>query len=159
MAEWGMWLILAGGLVVLELFTGTFYLLIVALGLVAGALVAWTGGALWGQLLAAAAVGVLGTLALRRRKIGKGGKVDAAHDPNVNLDIGKQVYVAKWNDHGGGQPSARVMYRGAMWDVELVPASIARPGAFTILEIRGSRLIVSALATDAVPNASSDNNN
>jgi hypothetical protein len=37
---------------------------------------------------------------------------------------------------------ARVMYRGAMWDVELAPGQAAAPGVFTIREVRGSRLIV-----------------
>lgn len=158
MADWVMWLIWAGGLVVLELFAGTFYLLMVAFGLVAGALVALTGAAMWLQLLAAAAVGVIATLALRRGKFGKAGKIDAAHDPNVNLDIGQQVYVAKWHVQPGIQPGARVMYRGAMWDVELAPGSAVRPGAFTIQEIRGSRLIVGGAAADPGSDASSDNN-
>ncbi|RJG00876.1 NfeD family protein [Noviherbaspirillum sedimenti] len=157
MADWVLWLIGAGGLVVFELFAGTFYLLMVALGLVAGALVALTGAALWLQLLAAAAVGVLATLVLRRSKSGKAGKVDAANDPNVNLDIGQKISVAEWNLRAGSQPSARVMYRGAMWDVALAPGSAAQPGVFTILEIRGSRLIVGADA-GTVSNASSDNN-
>ncbi|QAU34613.1 NfeD family protein [Janthinobacterium sp. 17J80-10] len=158
MSEWGMWLMLAGSLVVLELFTGTFYLLMVALGLVAGALVALSGGAMWLQFLAAALVGVLATLSLRRSKFGKSARVDAAHDPNVNLDIGQAVAVAEWTDHPGVQPVARVNYRGAMWDVELAPGNLPRPGTFAILEIRGSRLIVGAAAQQVSINASSDNN-
>jgi len=159
MADWVMWLIWAGGLVVVELFTGTFYLLMLALGLAAGALAALAGAAMWLQLLVAALVGVIATLTLRRSRFGKSGKVDAAHDPNVNLDIGQQVSISKWSEHpGGGQPTARVTYRGAMWDVELAPGSAVRAGAFTIREMRGSRLIVSGDGVDVFSGSSSDNN-
>jgi hypothetical protein len=37
---------------------------------------------------------------------------------------------------------ARVMYRGAMWDVELEAGAAAQPGSFIIREVRGNRLIV-----------------
>ena len=42
----------------------------------------------------------------------------------------------------GNQFMARVPYRGAQWDVELLPGHHARPGSFVIREIRGSRLLV-----------------
>ena len=158
MSEWGMWLLLAGGLVVLELFTGTFYLLMVALGLVAGALAALSGAAMGLQLLSAAIVGVFATLSLRRSRFGRAARVDAAHDPNINLDIGQAVAVPKWIEHPGVQPSARVNYRGAMWDVELAPGNTARPGTFSIMEIRGSRLIVGVVTPHAAINAPSNNN-
>jgi membrane protein implicated in regulation of membrane protease activity len=38
---------------------------------------------------------------------------------------------------------ARVSYRGALWDVELLSGADARPGLFVIREVRGNRLIVS----------------
>lgn len=158
MSEWGIWLMLAGSLVVLELFTGTFYLLMVALGMVAGALVALSGGTLWQQLLATAIVGVIATLSLRRSRFGKSVRIDAAHDPNVNLDIGKTVMVSEWTERPGSQPGARVSYRGAMWDVELAPGNTPAAGTFAILEIRGSRLIVGTASPQAPLNASSANN-
>ena len=36
MAEWSYWLVAAGALVIVELFIGTFYLLMIAIGLGAG---------------------------------------------------------------------------------------------------------------------------
>ena len=147
MADWVMWLIGAGALIILEIFTGTFYLLMLAIGLAAGALVALAGGAMWLQLLAAAVVGVASTLGLRRSRFGKLGRTNASRDPNVNLDIGQQVTVPAWLEHAGGPASARVMYRGAQWDVELAPGNAVAPGLFIIREIRGSRLIVSAAAS------------
>ncbi|QBE65750.1 NfeD family protein [Pseudoduganella lutea] len=137
MADWIMWLIVAGALVALELFSGTFYLLMLALGALAGALVAALHVDVPGQMLAAALVAVIATVLLRRRRRNEPARVDAARDPNVNLDIGQPVQVPHWNGH-----TARVMYRGALWDVELAPGAPAEAGTFTIREVRGSTLIV-----------------
>ena len=43
MTDWMSWLVVAGILVIAELFTGTFYLLMIAIGLSAGALAALAG--------------------------------------------------------------------------------------------------------------------
>lgn len=140
MADWSYWLAAAGVTVILELFSGTFYLLMIAIGLAAGSAAALLGlgGAV--QLLVAALVGAGATVALRRSRYGKQQeRVEAGRDPNVNLDIGQTVHVPEWQDN-----AARVMYRGALWDVELAPGGTAAPGQFTIREVRGSRLIVAA---------------
>jgi membrane protein implicated in regulation of membrane protease activity len=139
MADWSFWLWAAGVTVVLELLTGTFYLLMIAIGLAAGALVAAAGGGIAAQTLVAAVVGVLATGLLWRSKAGRPHTVDAAIDPNVNMDIGQTVRVPDWQNG-----TARVMYRGALWDVELAPGSPAAAGVYTIREVRGSRLIVGA---------------
>jgi hypothetical protein len=85
---------------------------------------------------------VLATFALRRSKLGRVSRTDAARDPNVNLDIGQTVSVSEWQSAGGGMHTARAMYRGAMWDVELQEGAQVQAGRFVIREIRGSRLIV-----------------
>jgi membrane protein implicated in regulation of membrane protease activity len=138
MADWILWLIAAGILVALELFIGTFYLLMVALGALAGAAIAALRIDIPGQMLAAAVVGIGATVLLRRSRYGRQSKTDAARDPNVNLDIGQSVEVTHWSER-----AARVMYRGALWDVELAPGMPPEPGMFVIREVRGSRLIVS----------------
>ena len=137
MTSWMLWLALAGALTILELFSGTFYLLMIALGMLAGALAAFGGATEELQLLSAAVVGAAATALLRHRRPRR---ADAAHDPNINLDIGQTLHVPHWQ---ASQGTARVMYRGAMWDVDLAPGAVARPGQFVIREIRGSRLIVS----------------
>jgi membrane protein implicated in regulation of membrane protease activity len=140
MADWSMWLVAAGATVILELFSGTFYLLMIAIGLAAGSAVALLGGGPPLQTLAAAVVGLIATAVLRRSRYGRPeARGDAARDPNVNLDIGQTVTVPQWQDG-----AARVMYRGALWDVELAPGESPAPGQFIIREIRGSRLIVAA---------------
>ena len=137
MSDWTYWLIGAGILVVAELFIGTFYLLMIAIGLLFGALAAWlgAGGAL--QTLAAAVVGVAATLTLRRTRYARPGRGQAANDPSINLDIGQRVTVPQWQDR-----RARVMYRGALWDVELRAGVEPQPGDFEIVEVQGNRLIV-----------------
>lgn len=137
MADWMIWLIMAGILVTLELFTGTFYLLMIAIGLAAGGAVAFSGALFALQAIVGAAIGVLATGLLYRSRFGRPMREDAARDRNVNLDIGQHVTVPGW-DNG----RARVMYRGALWDVELGQGATARAGDFRIVELHGSRLVV-----------------
>lgn len=141
-----MWMLAAGVLIVAELATTTLYLLMVAIGLVLGGVAALLGLGVEWQLLVAAVVALAATYLLRRSRFGKRSRVKAERDPNVNLDIGQSVTVDQWQHDatagGGGEFTARIRYRGAMWDVELAPALTARAGLFYIQEIRGSRLIV-----------------
>jgi membrane protein implicated in regulation of membrane protease activity len=137
MADWIGWLVAAGMLVVLELFTGTFYLLMIAVGLGFGALAALGGLSMPAQTIAAAVVGVLATGLLHRSRFGRPARHNPARDPNVNIDIGQQLTVEHWQDR-----KARVMYRGALWDVELNEGAEPHPGKFRIVEVQGSRLIV-----------------
>jgi membrane protein implicated in regulation of membrane protease activity len=137
MADWINWLVAAGVLVVLELFSGTFYLLMIAIGLCFGALAAWGGMSAPVQTIIAAVVGVIATGLLHRSRFGRPARNNPARDPNVNIDIGQSLTVDQW--HGG---KARVMYRGALWDVELGQGAIAEAGRFKIVEVQGSRLIV-----------------
>jgi membrane protein implicated in regulation of membrane protease activity len=137
MEAWMMWFILAGVVLVLEFLTGTFYLIMISFGLAAGGIAALCGLGTNLQSLIAATVWIVSTLILRKTKWGKPHHSDADKDPNINMDIGQQVQVEVWND----QRSARVMYRGAMWDVELLSGE-AVPGTFVIREVRASRLFV-----------------
>jgi len=142
MSGWIMWFIVAGILVIMEIFTGTFYLLMISFGLAAGGVAGLIGGDTSLQLIVAAVVGAISTYALRRSHIGSPQKVEVARDPNAHLDIGKAVKVNDWLIDGSGKSTARVMYRGAMWDVELEPHAVSKPGTFMIKELRGSCLIV-----------------
>lgn len=137
MTQWMEWLVAAGLLVILELFSGTFYLLMIAIGLAFGALAALAGAAMPLQTIVAAVVGVAATGLLHRSRLGKPVKSNAARDRNVNIDIGEKVSVPAWQDG-----RARVMYRGALWDVELGQGATPEAGSFKIVEVQGSRLIV-----------------
>lgn len=147
MTDWIAWFVLAGILVVLEMFTGTFYLLMIALGFAAGGVAALADASAAAQLVAAAVVGVLATYGLRRSKWGKTARRDVQRDPNVNLDIGQTLVVDDWSGEQGSTRTARVMYRGAMWDVELEAGARARSGTYVIREVRGNRLVVAEPGT------------
>jgi membrane protein implicated in regulation of membrane protease activity len=138
MADWINWLVAAGVLVVLELFSGTFYLLMIAIGLGFGALAALGGMSAPFQTIVAAVVGVAATGLLHRSRLGRPARGNPARDPNVNIDIGQHITVDQWHDG-----KARVMYRGALWDVELGQGAHPQAGVFKIVEVQGSRLIVS----------------
>ncbi|MGZ8289204.1 MAG: NfeD family protein [Telluria sp.] len=137
MDDWVLWLGIAGVLVVFEMFTGTFYVLMIAIGMAFGALAALFGMTVPVQTLVAAAVGLVATGLLHRSRFGKPARGNAARDPNMNIDIGQRVTVGEWQ-----AGKARVMYRGALWDVELGQGAIAESGSFKIVEIQGNRLIV-----------------
>jgi membrane protein implicated in regulation of membrane protease activity len=141
MSAWMIWLSLAGLVVILELFTGTFYLLMIAIGLVAGALTALFHGSSEMALIVAAIVGLTTTIVLHKSKYGWKPNKNVGKDPNMNMDIGQTITVNDWQDQGNGRYVARAMYRGAMWDVELEHAA-AYSGVFVIQEMQGSRLLV-----------------
>lgn len=141
MHDWMIWFGMAGILVTAEIFTGTFYLLMIALGALAGGFAGLAGFVFPVQMIVAAIVGAIVTFLLRKSSFGKQRRLPAARDPNVNLDIGQTVYVKQWQ---GNQ--ARAMYRGALWDIELMSGAEAIAGTFIIREIRGSHLIVANAA-------------
>jgi membrane protein implicated in regulation of membrane protease activity len=114
----------------------------IAAGLAAGALAALMNSTIEAQLIIAALVGSIATLALRRSRIGGDHQIDARRDPNVNLDIGQSVQVDEWSSYTAGIYKARVMYRGAQWDVEYASQDAPPAGAYKIVEIRGSQFIV-----------------
>ena len=137
MTAWMIWIALAGALVILELLTGTFYILMIAIGLAFGAVVAVLGYGMAAQIISAAIVAVAATALLHRTRLGRPARGDSSRDPNMNIDIGQSVKVDAW--HEG---KARVMYRGALWDIELGPGAIAEAGSFKIVEVQGNRLVV-----------------
>lgn len=139
MSGWMIWFALAGALVVLEMLSGTFYLLMIAIGLAIGGAGALAGLDATLQFLLAAVTGVIATFALYRRRAGRGATAPSERNPDINLDIGQTLSVGAWNSDG---KTARADYRGAEWDIELEPGAQAVPGKFVIREVRGSRLVV-----------------
>jgi membrane protein implicated in regulation of membrane protease activity len=132
------WWILAGAAVAVELATGTFYLLMLATGLAAGALAAHVGAGLPAQLVTAAAVGGLAVGALHIRRSRRPPAVDSHADRDVNLDIGGTVHVDAWLPDG----TAQVKYRGAQWTVVPAPGTSHGTGAHRVREVIGNRLVV-----------------
>lgn len=138
MTESNLWWLLAGAVVVLELLSGTFYMLMLALGLAAGAISAHLGASLSAQIVVAALVGSTAVLLLFRRKARSPRNLGAQTDRNVNLDIGEIVEINHWQADG----TADVQYRGARWTAIHRPNLLPSPGKHRIAELQGSRLLV-----------------
>lgn len=134
-----IWWLLAGTVIAAELVTGTFYLLMISVGLVAAATAAHLGASLSLQLVVAAAFGggaILGWRAYRQRQPAA---APASTNRDVILDIGESVQVDGWNHDG----TSSVKYRGATWTVSLKVGQTPGPGLHVIDEVVGNRLIVS----------------
>ncbi|MEW6705029.1 MAG: NfeD family protein [Pseudomonadota bacterium] len=133
-----LWWVAAGVLVVAELTTGTFYLLMLALGAAAGAAAAHLATGLTVQIVTAAVVGG-GATALWHWKRGR--RPDAAPasaNRDVNLDVGERIYVPAWESDG----SARVHYRGAQWTARYGGSETPTPGEHFVVAVEGNRLIL-----------------
>ncbi|MBK1682909.1 NfeD family protein [Rhodoferax fermentans] len=143
MADSTLWWLAAGALVALELVTGTFYLLMMALGLAAAAVSAHLGLALTGQWVTAALAGGGSVLIWRLLKKSQPAAAPANANHDVNLDIGETVQVDSFHADG----SCSVIYRGARWDATLAPGEATTPGRYTIVEVVGSRLILKTTRT------------
>jgi membrane protein implicated in regulation of membrane protease activity len=138
MADSTFWWSAAGIAVAVELATGTFYLLMLAIGLAAGALAAHAGASVPAQLAVAAVVGGGAVTALRLRRRGQPKPAAAQANPDVNPDIGETVQVEAWQPDG----TAVVRYRGANWTVVAAPGTHHTRGAFRVREVVGNRLVV-----------------
>ena len=136
MADSTLWWLLAGVAVGAELVTGTFYLLMLAIGLAAAALAAHAGASVPLQLGVAALVSVAtvgGWHYLRPRWAG--GPDDASQ---LDFDAGEQVNVEAW----AADNTSSVRYRGTTWTA--VPAGGAPQGTgpHRVRRVDGSRLVL-----------------
>lgn len=138
MSESALWWVAAGTVIAVELATGTFYLLMISVGLVAAAVAAHTGATATTQWVVAAVVGGGAVVGWRGYKKSQPAEAPASANRNVNLDIGETVHVATWTVDG----TSTVKYRGAQWDVTLMPGEATSSGTYTIAEVIGNRLIV-----------------
>ena len=138
MAQSSIWWLLAGAAVAVELTTGTFYLLMVAIGLAAAALGAHAGASSAAQMVIAALVSGGSVLAWRSIKAKAPPTVPASANRDVNLDIGGTVQVDSWRP----DDTSTVNYRGANWQVSHTAGTVATAGAHRIVEVIGSRFVV-----------------
>jgi membrane protein implicated in regulation of membrane protease activity len=130
------WLLMGLVLVVVELLTGTFYLLILGIAAGVGSLVAWLGGPFWIQALLASVAAVAGSIMVRRSKSG------AATASGNSLDVGQTVVLESWVSEP--QRLAKVRYRDATWDAEVLGEDPVEPGAVLYVSgTDGNRLEVS----------------
>ncbi|VCU72317.1 hypothetical protein PIGHUM_04416 [Pigmentiphaga humi] len=123
-----------------EVMSGTFYLLMVAIGFAAAGIVAWAGVDIAWQLVVCAAAVLLAVLVLKRLNIlKKRGSSAPSRNADLNMDIGQTVKVEAWDADG----ATRVWYRGAHWRAEAAPGVSPVPGLYVITELKGSSLVLS----------------
>src|SRR4051812_18930374 len=113
MADSTVWWLAASVAVAVELATGTFYLLMLAIGLAAAAVAAHAGASEAIQFVVAAAVGGGAVTAWHLVRGKRRAEPPAEANRAVNLDVGETVHVDHWNADG----TSTVKYRGANWAV------------------------------------------
>ena len=93
MELWLIWIVAGFALVIAELVTGTFYLLVIGMGAFTGALAAWLGGNILVQAVAGSAVAVVGAFlvhhwhASHRKDEGQGNMLDKGQPVVVDVRI------------------------------------------------------------------------
>lgn len=117
MSAYLLWAIAGFILIIVELLTGTFYLLVLGIAALVAALVAFSGGAFWLQCVLAAAAALIGVYLVHRwwQKHPKEAASEAA------LEVGQTVTLESWVNQAGGM--ARVRYRGTAWDARVEGAA------------------------------------
>lgn len=135
-----LWWLAAGALVAAELASGTFYLLMLALGVACGAVAAHLGAGFSAQLITASVIGG-GAVVLWHRHRGRQPQAAAGLNRDVILDVGETVEVERWLDNG----TTHVQYRGAAWQARLASPGAGQPGRHRIQGIDGIVLLLEPL--------------
>ncbi len=136
-----IWWLLALAAVGTELATGTFYLLMLALGLAAGAVAAHAGAGLPAQLATAAVVGGAAVFAWYLVRLRRPPAPPVGANRDINLDIGETLHVEAW----GADGTAQVQYRGARWTALSADPTERAPGPHRVREVVGNRLVLERL--------------
>lgn len=131
-----IWLVAGFVLVIVELVSGTFYLLVLGVAALAGGVVAYAGLPLSVQAIAASALAVVGVVWVNRVRRASGSV------KMRSLEVGQPAAFDRWVDRAAGQ--ARVKYRDALWDASVVGEVSGEPGeVLYVASIDGNTLKVS----------------
>lgn len=132
-----LWLLAGFALVIAELVSGTFYLLVLGVAAFVAAGAAWAGGSFEVQAVTAAAVALAGAYVVHAYRARNRSK------QMTPIDAGQPASFESWIDQPAGL--ARVRYRGASWDARLEGGDVPQPGALLyVLATEGNTLRVSA---------------
>ena len=141
-----IWLVAGAALIVAELTTGTFYLLLFGAAAWAGALAAFLDYGMHVQLGVAGVVAAVGLAVLIPYNVRRRSGVA----PQGALDVGNDVRVEQIID----AHRLKVAYRGATWDAVLAPgSSAASVGSPCVIKaVQGNVLVVACAqnTTEAV---------
>jgi membrane protein implicated in regulation of membrane protease activity len=131
-----LWAIAGIVLIIVEMLTGTFYLLVLGIAALAAAGAAWLGQSFWVQAVVTAAVTIAGVILVNRFR-GKGSKAQKR-----SLDVGQSVSIESWISEADGL--ARVNYRNAQWEARVTGERAPGGKVFYIHAVEGSTLLVSS---------------
>lgn len=130
-----LWAILGLTLVIIELLTGTFYLLVLGIAAFGAALAAWLGQGFPVQAIVAAVISGFGCYGVHVYH----GKSATQRMPHV--DAGQPANFENWVDQDARL--ARVRYRGASWDALVDGEGAVDAGALLyVLTANGNTLKV-----------------
>jgi len=130
-----VWLAAGFVLVIAELVTGTFFLLVLGIAAFAGSCAAWFGLSFWLQALLSAGIAVAGVIWVRQHR-------KAMAQPDMaSLDVGQAVTLDAWVSREQG--TARVKYRNTLWDAEVEGVCEFAPGQVLFIHaVEGNTLKV-----------------
>lgn len=136
MEDYLIWLIAGFILVIIELISGTFFLLVLGIAAFAGAAIAYAKLGIWVQALTAAIVALAGMSWVRSyRKRTKG---ETMRSP----DHGQPAPFETWIDRASGR--ARVKHRGVSWEAVVEGDVSGEPGeVLYVVAVDGNTLKVS----------------
>ena len=116
-----VWAVAGLVLVIVELLTGTFYLLVLGIAAFGAALAAWLGLQFSAQSIVAALIGAIGCYGVHLYRARNRAEQMAP------IDAGMPASFESWLD--AGARLARVRYRGVSWDARVEGGDALEPGA------------------------------
>ena len=140
------WLVFGILFMLSEFATGTFYLLAIGLAFVYPAVAAYVGASTAMQIAvlgSGALVHALITMILRKLK-------PSGPPAVIPPDVGQRVEVIEWID----ESSARVSYRGQVWEADKARAEMPDAAHGIIKSVQGSRLVITTEQPAAEPSDS-----
>lgn len=131
-----VWLLAGFGLVIVELLTSTFYLLMLGIAAFGAAGAAYLGQRFEVQIIVSVVIAAGGCYAVHLYR------AKSAKQQMVSVDAGQPASFESWIDAAGGL--ARVRYRGAAWDAKIDGSGTLEPGALLyVVATEGNSLRVS----------------
>ncbi len=115
-----VWLLIGFCLMIVELLTGTFYLLVLGLAAFGGAAVAYLGQGFPIQVIATAVVASIGSYLVHAYRVRN------AQQQMQSIDFAQPVIFEAWVDQDSC--IARVRYRGAPWEARVEGDAEIKPG-------------------------------
>ena len=136
-----LWLILGFGLLIVELLSGTFYLLVLGIAAFGGAAAAWLGQGFPVQIVTTAMVATIGSWMVHAYRARN------AQQQMKPIDFANPVIFENWMNQR--ERLARVRYRDASWEALVADdAEVEAGGTLYILSTEGNMLRVTKTRPD-----------